>query len=355
MTNHMAKPTPKRSKKTGLSPGTLMYIGRPRTAEACLTIIHYDESHLEEKDAKKLEECLAYKDRSPVTWINVDGLDPDLVQELGHCFDVPPLVLEDILETDQRPKMEDYDSSVYIVLKMLSCNHHKEIMAEQVSLVLGSNFVLSFQERVGDVFEPLRQRLRNGKGHLRRSGPDYLAYALLDIIVDNYFIVLETLGEKIEDIEDELLSNPTPKTIQEIHHLKRQMIFLRKSVWPLREVITGLGREEVELITPEIYAHLRDVYDHTIQVIETIETYREMLAAMLELYVSSVSNRMNEVMKVLTIIATIFIPLTFISGIYGMNFYIPEVHWPWGYPVILIIMVLIAMAMLVYFRKKRWL
>jgi magnesium transporter len=265
-------------------------------------------------------------------------------------------VLEDILNTDQRPKMEDFGNNLYIVLKMLSCGpHNKDILIEQVSLVLGPNYVLSFQERGGDVFEPVRERIRSGKGHLRQAGPDYLAYALLDAIVDNYFIILESLSEKIAVVEDKLLTDPTPKSVQEIHHLKGEMIYLRKSVWPLREVITGLEREEVTLITPITRTHLRDVYDHTIHVIETIETYREMLASMHDLYLSSMSNKMNEVMRVLTVIATIFIPLSFIAEVYDLNFFIPEVHWPWGYPAILLVMTLIAMGMLVYFRKKKWL
>ncbi len=333
-----------------------MYIGDRPAADTRVRLIHYDEAHLEEKEAHTLEECLAYRDRPAVTWINVDGLNVELVAKLGQSFGVPSMVLEDILNTDHRPKMEDFDNNLYFVLKMLHCQPHRhDILIEQVSFVLGPNFLLSFQEREGDVFDPVRARLKNGKGHLRHSGPDYLAYALLDAVVDNYFLVLEHLEERIESLEEAVLNDPTPDTARQIHHLKREMIFLHKAVWPLREVVTGLGREEVELITPTTRQHLRDIYDHVIQVIETVEVFREMLAGLLEVYLSTVSNRMNEIMKVLTIIATIFIPLTFISGIYGMNFYIPEVHWPWGYPAILAVMFLIAAAMLVYFRRKRWL
>jgi magnesium transporter len=352
----MAKRIAKRSHKAGLPPGTPMYIGDNPAEAARVTAIHYNETEVQEKEVEHLEECFTFRDKQTVNWINVDGLHAGVIAQLGDCFGVPSLVLEDILNTDHRPKMEDFGDNLYIVLKMLLCNNrHKGILIEQISLVLGPNYVLSFQEREGDVFNPVRQRIHNSKSQLRKNGPDYLAYALLDTIVDNYFLILEMLGEQITEVEDELLSDPAPKTVQKIHHLKREMIYLRTSVWPLREVIIALSRDEVALITPITRTHLRDVYDHTIQVIETIETYHEMLASMLDLYLSSVSNKMNEVMKVLTIIATIFIPLSFIASIYGMNFYIPEVQWPWGYPVILLVMLLISMGMLAYFRKKKWL
>ncbi len=352
----MSKRISKRSQKAGLPPGTPIYVGDNPAESVRITLIHYDQTELEEIEAETLAECFSFKDKRTVNWINVVGLQPQIIEELGRCFKVPAMVLEDILNTNQRPKLEDFGDNLYLVLKMLSCDdHHADILIEQVSLILGPNYVLSFQERAGDVFDPVRQRIRNNKSKLRQAGPDYLAYALLDIIIDNYFLILEMLGDQIATVEDELLSDPSPKTVQKIHHLKREMIYLRTSVWPLREVITGLSRDEVTLITPITHTHLRDVYDHTIQVIETIETYREMLAGMLELYLSSMSNKMNEVMKVLTIIATIFIPLSFIASIYGMNFYIPEVRWPWGYPAILAVMFLISLGMLAYFRKKKWL
>jgi len=230
-----------------------------------------------------------------------------------------------------------------------------DITAEQVSIILGSNFVISFQEQEGDVFKFIRERIRNGKGRIRKVGSDYLAYALVDAIVDNYFIILEKLGEKIEEMEEELVTNPTPETLQTIHHLKREMIFLRKSVWPLREVISALERGEPTLIHESTGIYLRDLYDHTIQVIDSIETFRDMVSGMLDIYLSSISNRMNEVMKVLTIIATIFIPLTFIAGIYGMNFqYMPELGWHWGYPAVWFVICAIFIVMLVYFKRKRW-
>jgi len=243
------------------------------------------------------------------------------------------------------------------IVKMLDYDEkRKEMTTEQLSLILGNNFVISFQEQKGDVFAHVRERIRSGKGRIRKMGADYLAYALLDAIVDNYFIVLEHLGEKIESLEEELLSNPSTKTLQVIHALKRDMVFLRKSVWPLREAISRLERGESTLVSDSIRIYIKDVYDHTIQVIDTIETFRDMVSGMLDIYLSSVSNKMNEVMKVLTIVATIFIPLGFIAGLYGMNFnYMPELTFRWGYPAILIGMGVVGASMLIYFRKKKWL
>jgi magnesium transporter len=267
------------------------------------------------------------------------------------------LVLEDILDTTQRPKMEDFESYIYFALKMLyQPEKNSEIIVEQISLILGNNFVISFQESEGDVFNPIRDRIRSNKGRIRKMGSDYLAYALIDAIVDNYFVILEKIGDKIESIENKLIEDPSPENLQTIHYLKREMIFLRKSVWPLREVISVMQRSETELICKSTEIFLRDVYDHTIQVIDTIETYRDMISGMLDIYMSSVSNKMNEVMKVLTIFAAIFIPLTFIAGIYGMNFeFMPELHWEYGYLMVWIIIFVVGLSMIVYFRRKNWL
>jgi magnesium transporter len=347
------------SKKIGLVPGALVHVGKKRIEKVRIRLIDYDEAQLQEKEPKTIEECFPFKDLPTVTWVNIDGLhDIRIMEKIGKHFGLHPLVLEDILNTEQRPKIEDFDQYLFIVLKMLFCDENDgEIRAEQVSIILGPNFVLSFQERVGDIFNPLRERIRSAKGRVRKMGPDYLAYNLLDAIVDNYFVVLEKLGEQIEGMEEELVTNPTPETLQKIHNLKREMIFLRKSVWPLREVVSRLERGESELIKDSTGIYLRDVYDHTIQVIDTIETYRDMLSGMLDIYLSSISNRMNQVMKVLTIIATIFIPLTFVAGIYGMNFeYMPELKWHWFYPkAFWLVMLGVAALMLVYFRRKRWL
>lgn len=354
----MPRPIKKRSKKAGLPPGTLVHIGEKKAKDLKITLIDYDESHFQEREIKKIEECIIFKDQPTVTWINVDGLHQvEILEKLGECYGFHPLMLEDILNTDQRPKVEDYGDYLYIVLKMLDQNNqNSDIMTEQISFILGPNFVISFQEREGNMFDPIRERIRNGKGRIRKMGADYLAYALLDAIVDSYFIVMEKLGEKIEFLEEELVTRPTAETLRVIHQLKREMIFFRKAVWPLREVISSLERGEFPLVKETTKIYLRDVYDHTIQVIDTIETFRDMVSGMLDIYLSSVSNRLNSVMKILTIIATIFMPLTFIAGIYGMNFkYMPELEWRWGYPFIWLIIVGIGVSMLLYFRKKKWL
>jgi len=354
----MSKPIKKRSRKSGLPPGTLVHIGERKAETLKITVMDYDEAHFQEKETKAVEECFVFKEKPTVTWVNVDGLHQvEILEKLGECYGLHPLVLEDILNTDQRPKTEDYGEYLYIVLKSLDYNDKSnEIETDQISLILGSNFVFSFQEREGDTFDPIRERIRNGKGRIRSMGADYLVYALVDSIVDNYFIILEKLGEKIEFLEDKLVSHPTPEILQTIHHLRREMIFLRKAVWPLREVINSLERGEPSLVKESTRLYLRDVYDHTIQTIDTIETYRDMVSGMLDIYLSSVSNRLNSVMKVLTIIATIFMPLTFLAGIYGMNFkYMPELEWRWGYPFIWLIMVGIGVLMLIYFNRRKWL
>jgi len=348
----------KRSKKAGLPPGSLIHIGEKKAEIPKITVMDYDEAHFQEKEIKTIEECFLFKDKPTVTWINIDGLHQvEILEKLGECYGLHPLVLEDILNTDQRPKMEDYGEYLYIVLRMFNYNDKSsEIESEQISLVLGPNFVFSFQEREGDTFNPIRDRIRNSKGRIRKMGADHLAYTLLDSIIDNYFIILEKLGEKIEFLEEEVVTRPRPETLQTIHHLKREMIFLRKGVWPLREVISGLERGESSLIKESTRIYLRDVYDHTIQTIDTIETYRDMVSGMLDIYLSSISNRLNAVMKVLTIIATIFMPLTFLAGIYGMNFkYMPELEWKWGYPMVWLVVIGISIFMLTYFKKKRWL
>jgi magnesium transporter len=354
----MAKIIKKRSVKSGLPPGTLVHIGERSEREIRITVMDYNSAGCEEKEIKALNECFYYTDTSLVTWIDVEGLhEIEIIRQVGDCQGLHPLVLEDILNTDQRPKLEDFVDYLYIVLKMLRTGNNGEIVTEQVSLILGANFVISFQEGVeGDVFSPIRERLRSGKGRIRSMGPDYLAYSLIDAIVDNYFVVLEGVGERIESLEEEVVMEPRPETVREIHRLKRDMILLRKAVWPLREVVGALERRESKLISEPVVVYLRDVYDHTIQVMDTIEASRDMLAGMLDIYLSSISNRMNEIMKFLTIIGTIFIPLTFIAGVYGMNFQnMPELHWQWGYFGALGIMSSVALVMLVYFKRKRWL
>ncbi len=335
-----------------------MYIGKEKTEKIKITCIKYDGDSFQEKTLETINGCFPLNDKPAVTWINVDGVHQlENIEQIGIHFKIHPLVLEDIVNTGQRPKMEDFDNYLFIVLKMLYYDvTENETKTEQVSLILSANYVISFQETEGDVFDPIRERLRIDRGRVRKMGADYLAYSLIDAIVDNYFMVLEKIGEKIEDIEDDMIKNPTPEVLQTIHRLKRELIFLRKSVWPLREVISRLERWESPLIAKSIDIYLRDVYDHTIQVIDALETFRDMLSGMLDIYLSSVSNRMNEVMKVLTIIATIFIPLTLVAGIYGMNFkYMPELDTPWGYPMVYVIMLAVSAVMLIYFRRKKWL
>jgi len=344
--------------KAGLAPGTATYVGEASEAPVEITVMNYDDASLEEKTVVSAEDCFAFKDDPHVTWINVDGVHQvDLIERLGEHFDLHPLVVEDILHTDQRPKLEDYDGTLFILLRMLRYDEARgEIDEEQISLIVGPTWVVSFQERKGDVFDPLRERIRNNKGRIRKLGADYLAYALIDAIVDHYFIVLEKLGDRVDALGEILVTHPDAHSLGEIHLLKRELLFLRRSTWPLREVISALQRGESTLFQERTRVYLRDVYDHTIQVIDTMETLRDMTSGMLDIYLSSVSNRMNEVMKVLTIIATIFIPLTFIAGIYGMNFDVmPETHWRWGYFGILGVMAVVALGMVVYFRRKRWL
>ena len=345
-------------KKVGLPPGSLVYIGERDTDKVTISIFNYDKTQFQEKEATIVEECFPFKDKHNVTWIDIDGVHkPEIIEKLGNCFGLHPLVLEDVLNTDQRPKIEDYGDYIYIVLKMISHNDkNHEIIADQISLIVGLNYVISFQERHRNIFAQIKERIRHDKGQIRKWGADYLAYALIDTIVDNYFVVIEKLGERIEEVEEELLTNPTSQTLQYIHDLKQEMMFLRKSLWPLREVINSLAREESAFIKKTTLIYFRDVYDHIIKVADTIETLRDMLSGMLDIYLSSVSSKMNSVMKVLTIIATIFIPLTFIAGIYGMNFrYMPELDWHWGYYAVWIIMVIIGVVMLLYFKKKKWL
>jgi magnesium transporter len=359
MLHRTKKTLRKRSQKTGLPPGSLVHIGRQRTEKVKITVIDYDETRFTEQVFDSVDACFPFRESPTVTWINIDGIQQtDILEKLGACYNLHPLVMEDILNTEQRPKTENYSDYLYIVMKMLYADMSANVvLTEQISLVLGQNYVISFQEGIeGDVFGQVRERLRNEKGKARKLGADYLVYSLIDAVVDNYFSVLETLGEQIEALEEKLVANPTSNTLQEIHYLKREMIFLRKAVWPLREVISSLQRGDSILVQDITRLYLRDVYDHTIQVIDTVETYRDMVSGMLDIYLSSVSNRLNAVMKVLTIIATIFMPLTFLAGVYGMNFkYMPELEWRYGYGMIWALMIFIGLYMLVYFRKKKWL
>ena len=348
----------RRGSQIGLAPGSLVHVGEKKVDKVVIRVLAYNSEELVERKLEKIEDCLEFKDHPDLNfWINVDGLDRvDIIEKLGSYFNIHPLTLEDVLNTRQRPKTEDYDSYIYSVLKMILLDTKtKEITIDQVSIIIGPNYVLSFQEREGDVFDMVQERFKNPASRLRKSGVDYLAYGLIDAVIDNYFVILEHFGDKIEYLEEGLVLHPRPETLKTIQKYKRDMIILRKSIWPLRELINGLQRVESDLIKETTRVYLRDVYDHTIQVIDTVEDFRDILSSMVDIYLSSISFRMNEVMEVLTVIATIFIPLTFISGVYGLNFeYMPELKWRWGYPTVMFGMILLAVSMFIYFKKRNW-
>jgi magnesium transporter len=347
----------KSSKKAGLPPGTVVFVGEQKVEEIRIKIIDYDDNQYAEREIKNIEDCFPYKDTPSISWINIDGVHQvDVIEKLGAHFVLHPLLQEDVVNTHQRPKFDEYDDHLFIVLRMFFFNEEEnELAGEQISLIVGSNFVISFQERQGDVFEQVRERLRNGKGRIRKKGSDYLAYTLIDAIVDSYYTILERLGENIESLQEQMVSEPKQEDLQIIQHLKRDMLFFRKSVWPLRDVLGGLVKSDSNLIKQDVLIYVRDVYDHVIQAIDTIETFRDMLSAMLDIYLSSVGNRMNQVMKVLTIIATIFIPMTFLAGIYGMNFkYMPELEWKYAYLFFWIVVLVVLIGMVAWFKRKKW-
>ncbi len=354
----MSRYIKKVSKKVGLPPGTLVHVGDKTNAGLKITRFEYDAEHCHERVLSGVEEIKADFDKPGVTWINIDGLqDVQAIAEIGAIYGIDPLALEDIVNTNQRPKMEDFGKYLFIVFKMIYPEPGKgDVASEQVSLILGNNYVLSFQEEpLHDVFALIRQRLLENKGRLRKSQTDYLVYALMDAVVDNYFIVLEKIGDKIEAMEDALLTEPKTNLPQQIHWMRRDIIYLRKQVWPLRELLFELAHSESELIQKTSVPFFRDVYDHVIQAIDTVESFRDLLAGMHDIYLSFISNRLNEVMKLLTIFSTIFIPLTFIVGVYGMNFrYMPELEMHWGYFILWGIMITITGSMIVYFKQRKW-
>lgn len=354
----MVKQLRKRSEKVGYVPGSLIYLGKKRKGKISLNLFDYNAKTCIEKKIDYKKKRFPFKKKSSVTWINIDGLhDVSVIEKIGSQYDIHPLTLEDILNTDQRPKIEIFDDYILIILKMLYYDDKKKkISSEQVSIILGDHYVISFQETKDDIFDPIRHKLRQEMSKIRDMPSDYLMHAILDIIVDNYFIILEQTGEKIAIFEEELMNNPRSDTLKDIYRLKREILFLRRAVWPLREVISKLEKSESALINKQTEVFFRDLYDHVIQVIDNIENFRDLTSGMLDLYLSSISNKTNEVMKVLTIISTIFIPLTFITGIYGMNFHnFPELGWKWGYFTIWGVILLIAFTMILFFKKKKWL
>jgi len=335
----------------------MVHIGKERTEKVRISVIDYDEANMVEKEVTNVNVLRGFLEKPTITWINIDGVhDLEVIENIGHIFGLHPLIMEDIANTTQRPKVEDLEDYLFVVFKMLDFDEKAgEINSEQISLILGPNYLISFQEIQTPLFDPIRERIRAGKGRIRKAGPDYVAYTLLDSVVDNYFVLLEKLGEKLEFLEEELVRAPNPDTLQTIHKLKTYMIFMRKSVWPLREVINRLIDGESPLIKSPTMPYLRDIYDHTIHVIDTMETSRDIISGMLDIYLSSISYRLNEIMKVLTIIATVFIPLTFLAGWYGMNFKsMPEFEWRYGYAMVIAVAICMVIAMLVYFKRKRW-
>ncbi|MDD5645467.1 MAG: magnesium/cobalt transporter CorA, partial [bacterium] len=346
------------SKMAGLTPGALIHIGEQKTEHIKITVIDYNEEHNQEFELKDIDECFKLKSKNTVTWINIDGLhDIHIIERLGNCFEFHPLLMEDILNTSQRPKFEDFGDYLYFTMKMLAVGEKDLSMeSEHISIIIGKNYILTFQEKEGDVFNLIRNRLRHAKGRIRKHGPDYLAYSLIDAIVDNYFVVMENIGDRITETENLIIENPPQSALKTVNTLKQDILIIRKAVWPLRDTVSGIQRSENALIHKNSVIFFRDVYDHTIQVMDSIETYRDIVSNMISVYLTSLSNKMNEVMKVLTIIATIFIPLTFIAGVYGMNFkYMPELDSPLGYPLIIVSMGLTAGIMLIFFKKKKWL
>jgi len=346
------------AKKPGSAPGTLVHTGVQKVEQTRIRYIDFDADHLEERELDAVEPCFELKDSPTVSWINVDGIhDVDLVRRVGERFGWHPLMLEDIVSVGQRAKMEEYDEVVFIVLPMLSWNVERaQVDEEQLSLILGQRYVFTFQERFGDVFEGVRDRLRSARGRIRQRGADYLAYALIDAVVDHYFSVIEAVGEVTDELEAEVLLDPGSGTMHRLHLLKRELISVRRAVWPLREMLTQLLRTEEAYFSRETRMFARDVYDHAVQVAETVDALRDVVSGAVDLYLSTVSQRTNEVMKVLTIMASIFIPLTFLAGIYGMNFeFMPELHWRWAYPALLVLMGTLGAGMLLYFKRKDWL
>ncbi|MBN2211583.1 MAG: magnesium/cobalt transporter CorA [Sedimentisphaerales bacterium] len=353
----MARQMKKQVRKLGLPPGALVHTGQRKVEHVHIESIRYTDSVCDALRPPSLTPDLLADPAAGVAWLNIDGLhDVGVIETIGQRFDLHPLVLEDILHTDQRAKVELDDRYIYAVLQMLR-PENDYIQSEQISLILTDRWVLTFQEAPGDVFDPIRDRIRQNKGRIRKLGPDYLFYTLLDALVDSYFLTLEKIGDRIEALQEEVARNPDPDFLNLIHHLKRETLFIRRAIWPVRELVNNLLREDDSpLITPATRTFLKDVYDHIVQIVDIVETYREMTAGLLDIYLTGISNRMNAVMKVLTIIATIFIPLTFIAGVYGMNFqHMPELSWRWGYPAVWIVMGVAAIIMLILFKRKRWL
>ena len=355
--NHLRRITKNISIKKGLKPGTLIHIGTIKNKRPKVTLIEFGDEFYVRKELTNIEDKFSEEESSHFKWINVDGLsDISIIEKIGEKFKLHPLLLEDVLNTNSRPKVEEYDNYVFTLIKSINFDSAKtELLEDQISLVIGDNYIISFQERNSRIFDTLIERIKKGKGIIRKAGIGYLCYSIIDTIVDNYFEVLEKIEDKIEALEEELISHPSKDILKNIYILKRELVFLRKSVWPVREVINNLQNTGNDYIKRDISIYMKDVGDHVIQVIDTIQLFIDIISGMLDTYLSSVSNKMNEIMKVLTIFSTIFIPITFLAGVYGMNFpNMPEYNLPWMYPLFWIVCVASTCSMLYFFRKRKW-
>ena len=343
------------SQNIGAPPGTLFYNGEVRNEPIKITLIEFNETEYFEDEYYDIEDCISHVKPNMIKWINVGGIHkPELVEQIGKIYNIHPLTLEDIVHIDQRPKFEDYEHYVIAMMKMIS--YSSQVDSEQLAIILLENTVISFQEpHGGDAFDIIRNRLRTAKGRVRKLGADYLAYALMDAVVDCYFTCIEKIGDKVEEIEEDIINDSDKKSLLELYHLKREMIYLRKQVWPLRDMINNMIRSETQLINSSTDIYLRDLSDHVTRIIDTVETYRDLLSGIMDIYLSTNANKMNEVMKVLTIMSSIFIPVTFIVGVYGMNFEnMPELKSQNGYYVVWGIMLSVIGGLLFYFKKKKW-
>ena len=354
----LLNPFKRYSEKVGQPPGTLVYLGEERAEPVRITIIDYDETHLQEEEAQTIEACVPFIDTESVTWIQIEGIhEISIIEEIGECFGVNPLLLEDMMNPTHLPKMEVYEDYVFILLKNLDYNAASpSVSREQISLIIGPNFVVSLQENHSEIFTSIRNRLQNAQGRIRRMQSGYLAYALIDVIVDHYFIVLDEINERIQALEDEIMKDPSPEVLTKINVLRGEQQLLRRPILPLRDVLIEILDDDIRLLGENTQPYFHDVYDHLIQVIQMLEMIRSTVSGLFDVYTSAVSHRMNEVMKVLTIVATFFIPLTFIAGIYGMNFkFMPELETQWGYPIVLLVMLSVSIGMFIFFKCKKWL
>ena len=345
------------SDTVGLQPGALVHVGEKRVDTVTFEQIEFSNSQFLRKTSDTVDDCLNTEGKTSVTWTNIIGLhDPDVIQKIGQYYSIHGLVQSDIMNTELRPKIEDHEEYIHIILKLPHILSESELFMEQISIIIGKNYIISFQETPDDIFDPIRERIEKSVGTIRKRNSDYVGYALVDAIIDYYYVVMEKIGTQSEQLEEELMNNPTPKTLQIIYTLKREMVILRKSIWPMREMIDRFERMQSDIIQESTRTYLRDVYNHSVQVMDNIEGLREMIGGMLDTYLSSIGNKMNEVMKTLTIIASIFIPITFLAGIYGTNFsYVPELEWEGSYFVMIGVMAIIVILMMAWFRKKQWL